>query len=102
MAESKNPVLFFDTNQWRELPEGNSLLTDVAIALESTGVVMGEFGLAEAYEHKANELKNWLNDPNEKVQTFAKEYIESLGKRSAAERRRSEEEIELRKHLYGE
>ena len=86
----------------KAVPEGNSLLTNVAMALESTGVVTGEFGFSEAHERKANEVKGWLTDPSEKVQIFAKDYIEGLMKRSAMERRRSEEEIELRKHQYGE
>jgi hypothetical protein len=40
--------------------------------MESTGSVMGEFGLAEAYERKKAEVKDWITDPGLKVQEFAK------------------------------
>jgi hypothetical protein len=77
-------------------------LTDAAIALESTGVVSGEFGLAEAYEQKRQEVLDWVEDPNTPVQEFAKRYIEDLEKMRNAERKRAEEDIALRKFHYGE
>ncbi len=58
--------------------------------------------MAEAFEMKAEEVGDWLDDPDEKVRAFAKLYIEQLEKMSVAERRRAEERIELRKHQYGE
>ncbi|MCI0563123.1 MAG: hypothetical protein MN733_31985 [Nitrososphaera sp.] len=83
------------------LPENDDLLTDVATVLESTGVVMGEFGFAEAYERKIEEIKPWLTDEIDRVRKFSTAYVTNLAKRAASERRRAEEEIELRKHLYG-
>lgn len=84
------------------LPPDSSFRTEVAIAMESTGVVTGEFGMAEAYERKKNEVSDWVNDPTDKVQEFAKWYMASLEQMSATERKRAEEEIALRKHRYGE
>src|SRR5207244_1725632 len=43
----------------RILPPDSSLRTEVAIALETTGVVMGEFGFAEAYDRKKEEIRSW-------------------------------------------
>ncbi|MFZ0693526.1 MAG: hypothetical protein WAN51_05145 [Alphaproteobacteria bacterium] len=86
----------------RILPTDSSLRTEVAIALQSSGVVTGEFGLAEAYERKKDEIKDWLNDPEEKIQDFARWYISSLERMSAAERKRAQEEIALRRNRYGE
>lgn len=86
----------------RILPTDSSLRTEIAIALESTGVMSGEFGIAEAYERKKGEVKDWLNDPDEKIQEFARWYIGTLEKMIAAERKRAEEGIALRKHTYGE
>jgi hypothetical protein len=86
----------------RRLPPESQFRTEVAIAMESTGVVMGEFGLAEAYERKKTEVSDWITDPDTKVQEFAKWYLESLEAMSSAERKRAEEEITLRKHRYGE
>jgi len=48
----------------------SSLLNEVAVALETTGVVSGEFGMAEAYERKRQEVLDWLSDPNEKVKAL--------------------------------
>jgi hypothetical protein len=78
------------------------LRTEIAVALESTGVVTGEFWFAEAFERKKNEIADWLTDPDAKVQEFAKWYATSLEQMSAADRRRAEEEIALRKYKYGE
>ncbi len=84
------------------VPSDSSYLTEVAVALESTGVVSGEFGLVDAYERKKSEVKEWLNDPDEKIQNFTRSYIATLEKMIVTERRRAEEEISLRKHRYGE
>ena len=86
----------------RQLPTESPFRSEVAIAMESTGVVTGEFGLAEAYERKKGEIDDWKTDPDSKVQEFAKWYLESLDAMSTAARKRAEEEVELRKHRYGE
>jgi len=79
-----------------------SMLNEVAVALESAGVVSGEFGMAEAYERKRQEVLDWLSDPNEKVKAFAKQYVADLEQMRDAETRRAEEGIALRKHRFGE
>lgn len=86
----------------RQLPLDSQFRTEIAIALESTGVVTGEFGLAEAYERKKTEVKDWITDPDTKVQEFAKWYLESLDIMRTAEQKRAEERIALRKHRYSE
>ncbi len=86
----------------RAIPVDSKYRGEVAAALEATGVVSGEYGFAEAYARKKEELKDWLNDPDERVQSFAKRYIERLDQMIAAERKRVGEEIALRKHRYGE
>ena len=80
----------------------NSLLNEVAVALETTGVVSGEFGMTEAYERKRQEVLDWASDPNDKVKAFAKRYIADLEQMRDAERKRAEESIALRKHSFGE
>ena len=84
------------------IPQESELKNEVAIALQSTGLVAGEYGLAEAYERKAQELCDWLNDSDEKVQDFAREYINSLEEQIEGDRKHVDEEIALRKHQYGE
>jgi hypothetical protein len=78
------------------------LLDEMAVAPETTGVVSGEFGMAEAYERKKQEVLDWLSDPNERVKAFAKRYIAALEKMREAETKRAEEGIALRKFRFGE
>jgi len=77
------------------------LMNEVSIALLSTGVVTGEFGLAEAYSRKANEIEYWLKDESAVVREFTEDYRETLKKLEKDERARAEESIALRKHKYG-
>jgi hypothetical protein len=86
----------------RAMAADTPLQTHVVIALQTTGVVSGEFGIAEAYDRKRREVLDWLEDPDEKVRNFARRYIEDLEKMSESERIRAEEDIALRKFRYGE
>lgn len=81
--------------------ENEQLISEVSIVLKSSGVVVGEFGMAEAYAQKAEELKYWLSDSEAIVREFAKNYIEALSHQEKQERLRAEESIELRKHKFG-
>jgi hypothetical protein len=82
------------------LPEADPLLDEVVIAIEEMGVVRGQFGVAEAYEHRKARMQEWLADSRERVREFATRHIHSLEQQIAAETRRSEEELELRKRDY--
>jgi len=77
------------------------LMTGVYIVLASTGVVRGEYGMAEAYSRKADEIEYWLDDQDKHVREFAKSHIETLKIDEKLERERAQESIELRKHRYG-
>jgi hypothetical protein len=85
----------------RSIPADSPLRTEVAIALETTGVVSGEFGFVEVYERKRREVLEWLTDPDERVQEFAKWYITTLEHMRDAEQKRAEENVALRKFRYG-
>lgn len=84
------------------LPPSSELLNEVSIALQSTGVVSGEYGMSEAYEKKRLEVMDWLKDPRERVRAFAAKYIAELEAMRDSERRRADESIALRKFEYGE
>ena len=86
----------------KSIPPDSAFLTDVAIALETTGVVSGEFGLADAYDRKRQEVLDWVEDPDARVQEFARRYLDDLEKMRDAERKRAEEDIALQKFRYGE
>ena len=84
----------------KALAPDDKLLGQIQAVLQSTGVVAGEFGLVEAYKQKREALVPWLSDEDERVRAFAAQYIKSLDLQIAAEQRRSEEDIEMRKRMY--
>lgn len=84
------------------LPDDDSLINEVSIILQSTGVVSGEYGFVEAYKQKIEETKPWLKDKDNKIQDFAKDYISRLEKQIEYEKKRADEDIALRKHQYGD
>ena len=84
------------------LPDDSDYLKEIYIILDSTGVVSGEYGFANAYEEKRKNIESWLNDKNKKVQNFANNYHDRLVKIIERERERAKESIELRKHEYGD
>jgi ppGpp synthetase/RelA/SpoT-type nucleotidyltranferase len=84
----------------QSLPVDDSLLSNVQIILQTTGGVFGEFGFVEAHQKKREAIIPWLSDNDEKVRLFAEQYIGVLDRRIAAEQRRSEEDLEMRKRMY--
>ncbi|MBK8361724.1 MAG: RelA/SpoT domain-containing protein [Comamonadaceae bacterium] len=84
------------------LPEGSPLLGEISVALDSAGVVAGEFGHVATYLRKKDEIKPWLDDPREKVWAFAHNQTLGLERQIADEQRRAEQGLELRKRNYGE
>ena len=83
------------------LPDGSKLTSELSIILQSTGVVTGEYGFVEAYKQKIQEIQPWLQDDSPRVKEFAQNYIASLEKSIVYEQKRADENITLRKHLYG-
>lgn len=86
----------------RALPADDPLLKEVEIILESTGVLSGEFGHVHAYAAKKQEVADWITDPDANVRSFAERYVRLLDRQIAAEQRRGEESLEMRKRMYGE
>lgn len=83
------------------VPEGSPAWNDLAAALETTGVVMGEYGMVEAFERKRQEMLIWSGDEDLRVRAFAIWLIESLDQVISRERQRADEGLELRKYRYG-
>jgi hypothetical protein len=86
----------------KRLPRSSPLIGEVEIALQSTGVVSGEYGMAEAYDRKGTEVLDWLQDPNERIRSFAAKYVADLKAMRDSERRRADEASALRRFEYGE
>lgn len=83
------------------VPERSQTWNEVAAAIETTGVVMGEYGIANAYERKKGEIAPWKDDANPRVRAFAHWLIEGLDRMIEGEKKRTDEEITLRKYRYG-
>ncbi len=77
-------------------PHDESKMDGVRISINSTGVVSGEFGLAEAWRVKKVSLMQWLTDERQAVNAFAEKHIAELDRMIASERRRVEAEREMR------
>lgn len=84
------------------LPPDDSLLTDVRIAIENSGVVAGEFGLVEVYKDRKDRVAKWLEDTRPKVMAFAADFMHRLDNEIAAEQKRAEDGIARRKAKYGD
>jgi hypothetical protein len=82
------------------LPEDDRRLSRVAILLENTGVVMGEYGMAQAMHERKTLMTKWLGDDNGKVKTFAERAIRHLDNRIATETRDADMQKEQRKRNY--
>jgi hypothetical protein len=84
------------------LPEGDIRTEQIKAIIDSTGVVMGQFGMVEAYQGKKEEMKGWLSDARPKVRAFAETHIRTLDGIIASEQRRSETDYELERRDWPE
>lgn len=72
--------------------------SSVSSLLYATGVVSGEYGIANAHQARLEEIKaKYVKSKNARVSEFAKMEADSLQKAIKAERQRTEEELRLRK-----
>ena len=77
-------------------PHDARKMDEVRTIINSTGVVSGEFGLAEAWRVKKASLAQWLTDERQAVKAFAEQHMAELDRMILSERRRVEAERELR------
>ena len=75
-------------------------MSGVRACIDSTGVVSGEFGRAEAYQTKKESLADWQADERPAVKAFAEKHVAELGLMIASERRRAEADREMRNRDY--
>lgn len=77
-------------------PKDERVRTGVVISLESTGVVMGEFGFANALRDKLEMVRKWATDSRPEVRAFAEDEMRSLELRITDEQRHAEGRKALR------
>ena len=76
--------------------DNEHILNKVSSNMYSTGIVIGEYGIANAYEGKAKELEKYKDDENKHVRKFVKRMIKSFRDSAKRERKRADEEKQLR------
>ena len=74
----------------------------VSRVLLETGVTSGEFGQAQAYQGKADQLRPWLEDENSRVAEFAAREIHVFEMMANSENRRTRQQMSMRKLEYDE
>ncbi|MBR7780253.1 hypothetical protein [Undibacterium rugosum] len=83
-------------------PEGSEQWNEVAVCIRSTGVVSGEYGMVNAFEHKRSEIALWEACDSPHVQIFARWFTKNLESMIEYEKQRADEDLALRKYKYGE
>lgn len=82
------------------LTADDALIGLVEIVLESMGTTSGEFGRVIGLKQKRSEIAEWMSDEREAVRRFSDLFVRRLDSTIAAEQRRSEESLALRKLEY--
>jgi hypothetical protein len=77
--------------------DNKKVTSQVDAILYSTGVVMGENGIAEAYEAKAKELEPFTTSENPRIKKYSKKLQGSFLESAKRERKGSAEEAKLRR-----
>lgn len=71
-------------------PDDERKMKAVGASIDSTGVVSGEYGFANAWRGRRQSLAEWLSDERPTVREFAKRHIARLDLMIADEQRRAE------------
>lgn len=85
----------------KAVPERSGVWKEVAAAIETTGVVRGEYGMVQAYEQKLQAISDWRSDEDSRVQAFAEWLTDGLQGMIEHEQRRADEGLALRKYRFG-
>jgi hypothetical protein len=80
----------------------DELLRIVHIVIDSSGVLVGEYGSVEAQEARKALVAEWETDENDVVRAFAASFVKSADNQLAMERRRADRSVALRKIAYEE
>ena len=83
-------------------PNDAGKMSAVRVAIDSTGVVSGELGFAEAWREKRSAMSEWLNDERPAVKAFADRHISQLNLMIATEQARAETRTEMRNRDFPE
>jgi hypothetical protein len=77
--------------------DNKEIIGHIGAQFFSTGVVSGKYGIAEAYERIAKNIEKYKSNTNPRIQKFINNLIKDLLEGAARERKRADEEEQLRK-----
>ena len=78
------------------------ILSSLHTSIYSTGVVSGEYGIAEEYEHRAKLLEKYKDSKNKRLKSFAQKTMEGLNASARHARQSADEEKEKRRLRFEE
>lgn len=84
------------------LPAEDELLRIVDIVIDSSGVLVGEYGSVEAQEARKALVAEWETDDNDAVRAFAARFVKAADNQLAMERRRADRSVALRNIAHEE
>lgn len=85
----------------KKLEYDDNNVAQINRSLSGTGVVHGEYGMAEAYKRKLEDISPWLKDDHVNVVKFAHQYCDLLERMIEEEIKVVDEQVALEKHQYG-
>lgn len=84
----------------RQYPKSKKYQQEMFIVLSQMGVVSGEYGFVEGYGEKKQEIQDWKKDKSKVIKSFAQKYENYLSKQIDYEKKRADEDIEIRKREF--
>jgi len=86
----------------KQYPKSKKYKQEMFTILSQMGVVSGEYGFVEGYKRKKQEIQDWKKDKSKVIKNFAQQYENYLSKRIDYEKKRVDEDIEIRKREFEE
>lgn len=84
----------------KQYPKSKTYKQELFLVLSQMGVVSGEYGFVEGYERKKQEIQEWKKDKSKVIKKFAQEYENYLSEQIDYEKKRADEDIEIRKREF--
>lgn len=84
----------------KQYPKSKKYKQEMFMILSQMGVVSGEYGFVDCYKRKKQEIQDWKKDKSKVIKNFAQQYENYLSKRIDYEKKRADEDIEIRKREF--
>lgn len=84
----------------KKYPKNEKYKQELFKALSKMGVVSGEYGFVKGYGRKKQEIQGWKKDKSGVIRDFAQRYENHLSKRIDYEKKRADENVEIRKRKF--